>query len=85
MELTYEDREEIIYTIMDKEYVSKDCYDTIHTLKAVAELEIRALNEQAVIDGWNDDLIQLKEIAEHKVNLYTEVLKLIYVWNKDRE
>ena len=79
MELTNEDRKEIIDTIMDKEYVSKDCYDTIYTLKLVAELEVRALNEQADFDGWNDDLLELKEIAEHKVNLYTEVLKLIYV------
>lgn len=78
MELTYEERLEIIETITEKEYVSKDCYDTIHTLKAVAELEIRALNEQANITGWNNELLDLKNIAEHKVTLYSEVLELIY-------
>lgn len=51
MELTNKERLEIIDTIPEKEYVSKDCFDTIHTLKAIAELEVKALNEQADICG----------------------------------
>lgn len=78
MELTSEERQEIIDTITEKEYVSKDCFDTIHTLKAVAELEVRALNEQADIYGWNTELLDLKNMAEHKVMLYSKVLELIY-------
>ena len=78
MELTSEERLEIIDTITEKEYVSKDCYDTIHTLKTVAELEVRAVNEQADISGWNNKLLELKDIAERKIILYSEVLKLIY-------
>lgn len=81
LELTDEDRKEVIDTITDKEYVSKDSYDTIHVLKMIAELEVSVLNEQAGLDGWNDRLVKLKEIAEHKVNLYSEVLELIYVDN----
>ena len=77
MDITQRERQEIIYTIKDREYVSKECYDTINTLKAVAELEINTLMEEANINGWNNELMSLKEIAEHKVHIYTEVLKLI--------
>lgn len=77
MKFTNEERREIICTIMDKEDVPKDFIDVVDTLKAVAELEVRALQEQAEIDGWQADLLMLKEKAEHKVHIYTEVLELI--------
>lgn len=77
MKFTNEERREIICTIMDKEDVSKDFFDMVDTLKAVAELEVRALQEQAELDGWQADLLMLKKHAEHKVHIYTEVLELI--------
>ena len=78
MKLTHEERLEVINTITEKEYVSKDCYETIHTLKSVAELEVRAVNEHAEITGWNTELLYLKSVAKRKATLYTEVLELIY-------
>lgn len=77
MNLTKKERQDIICTIMDKEDVPKDFFDMVDTLKAVAELEVRALQEQAELDGWQADLLMLKKRAKHKVHIYTEVLELI--------
>ena len=79
MKYTNEDRKEIIDTIMEKEYVSQDCYDTMRTLGLVALTELEALEEQANIDGWTDRLLGLKKMSEHKLYIYNEVLQQIYV------
>lgn len=77
MEFTEKERQEIIYTIQDKEDVPKEFFEMVNTLKAVAEIEIRAVKEQASIDKLNEELKKHKHKAEYKARLYTRVLELI--------